>query len=301
VDAGGGRGRGGPAAEPYGLTLVVHHKPTYAVGYSRERELQAGATAPFVDEQLAGRQLHEIVLGDFGDTPDSASIGFWTGRQSLDGLSVAYRDAWESIHPAEPGHTFAADNAPLTRAGEMSLELGRRIDYILVRCGIHGAKPDVIDSRRMFDQEVDGVWGRDHYGVVADLSRPRPSTRRLGLTAQRGPGRLGLEGLRPGPLVDVVDHLHDLLDRRTEHGECRICRLSPATAGTRQFQQVHALLVAATTNLVIRIGVAWNSDPGMPSESTLPRFRHEERLADTKRSRNLDRSLRLVRFIRAAR
>jgi endonuclease/exonuclease/phosphatase family metal-dependent hydrolase len=113
-----------------------------------------------------------IVLGDFDDTPDSPSIRFWTGRQSLDGLSVAYRDAWESIHPAEPGHTFSADNAPQTRAGEMSLELGRRVDYILVRCGIHGPTLDVTDSRRMLDQEVDGVCASDHYGVVADLAIP---------------------------------------------------------------------------------------------------------------------------------
>jgi hypothetical protein len=59
--------------EPYGLTLVVHHKPTYEVGYSRERKLQAGAAARLVEEQLAGRQLHVIVLGDFDDTPDSPS------------------------------------------------------------------------------------------------------------------------------------------------------------------------------------------------------------------------------------
>jgi hypothetical protein len=93
------------------------------------------------------------------------------GRQSLDGLSVAYHDAWESIHSAEPGHTFAADNA-LTRAGEMSLEIGRRIDYILVRCGIPGPTLDVIESRRMFGQEVDGACASDHYGVVADLAVP---------------------------------------------------------------------------------------------------------------------------------
>jgi endonuclease/exonuclease/phosphatase (EEP) superfamily protein YafD len=60
--------------EPYGLTLVVHHKPTYEVGYSRERELQAVAAARFVEEQLAGRQLHVIVLGDFDDTPDSERL-----------------------------------------------------------------------------------------------------------------------------------------------------------------------------------------------------------------------------------
>jgi hypothetical protein len=54
----------------------------------------------------------------------------------------------------------------------MSLELGRRLDYILVRCGIHGPTLDVIDRRRMFDQEVDGVCASDHYGVVADLAVP---------------------------------------------------------------------------------------------------------------------------------
>ena len=51
-----------------------------------------------------------------------------SARQSLDDLSVAYRDAWEAACPGEPGHTFSPTN-PLTRAGEMSLELGRRIDY----------------------------------------------------------------------------------------------------------------------------------------------------------------------------
>ena len=68
-----------------------------------------------------------VALGDFDDTPDSAAMRFWTGRQSLDGVSVAYRDAWEAVHADLPGHTFAADN-PLTCAGEMALELGRRID-----------------------------------------------------------------------------------------------------------------------------------------------------------------------------
>src|SRR5918995_2496185 len=156
---------------PFGLTLFVHHKPTFQLGYARERELQAVACARFVEDQLAGRDLHVVLMGDFDDTPDSSSVRFWTGRQSLEGLSVAYRDAWEAVRPAVAGHTFT----PTTRlvpAGEMSLELGRRIDYVLVRCGAHGPSLDVLDCRRIFDQDVNGVWASDHFGVVADLSVP---------------------------------------------------------------------------------------------------------------------------------
>jgi endonuclease/exonuclease/phosphatase family metal-dependent hydrolase len=156
---------------PFGLTLFVHHKPTFQVGYARERELQAVACARFVEEQLAGRDLHVVLMGDFDDTPDSSSVRFWTGRQSLEGRSVAYRDAWEAVHPADPGHTFSPAN-PLVPAGEMSLELGRRIDYILVRCGVHGPSLQVLDCQRTFDQDLNGIWPSDHFGVVADLAMP---------------------------------------------------------------------------------------------------------------------------------
>jgi endonuclease/exonuclease/phosphatase family metal-dependent hydrolase len=159
------------APPPIGPMFFVHHKPTYEVGYAYERELQAVASARFVEEQLAGRQLHVVLAGDFDDTPDSASIRFWTGKQSLQQTSVAYRDAWEAIHPDDPGHTFTPVN-PLERAGEMSLELGRRIDYVMVRCGIHGPTLDTVDCRLAFDEPVDGVWGSDHFGVIADLAVP---------------------------------------------------------------------------------------------------------------------------------
>jgi endonuclease/exonuclease/phosphatase family metal-dependent hydrolase len=157
--------------EPFGLTLFAHHKPTYQLGYARERELQAVASARFVETQVAGRDLHGVLLGDFDDTPDSASVRFLTGRQSLDQLSVAYRDAWEAAHPGEPGHTFTPSN-PLVRDGEWSQELGRRIDYVLVRCGIRGPSLQIVNCHRIFDQAVDRVWASDHFGVLADLQVP---------------------------------------------------------------------------------------------------------------------------------
>jgi len=46
---------------------------------------------------------HVILAGDFDAAPDSSSIRFWTGRQSLDGISVAYQDAWEAVHPGDAG------------------------------------------------------------------------------------------------------------------------------------------------------------------------------------------------------
>jgi endonuclease/exonuclease/phosphatase family metal-dependent hydrolase len=54
----------------------------------------------------------------------------------------------------------------------MALELGRRIDYILVRCGTHGPTLPVADSRRVVDQPVDGIWASDHFGVLALLQVP---------------------------------------------------------------------------------------------------------------------------------
>jgi hypothetical protein len=94
---------------------------------------------------VAGRNAHVVLLGDFNDTPDSSSVRFWTGRQSLEGLSVAYQDAWEPKGSADAGHTFSPSN-PLVRAGEMPLELGRRIDYIMIRSGIHGPTLAISDS-----------------------------------------------------------------------------------------------------------------------------------------------------------
>jgi endonuclease/exonuclease/phosphatase family metal-dependent hydrolase len=159
------------APPPLGPLLFVHHKPNWQYGYERERELQAVTTARFVEELVADRDLQVVLAGDFDDPPDSASIRFWTGRQSLEGTSVCYEDAWEVAHPGEAGHTFSPRN-PLVTAGEMKLERGRRIDYVLVRCGVHGPRLDVSGCELAFDQPVGGVWASDHFGVVADLKLP---------------------------------------------------------------------------------------------------------------------------------
>lgn len=158
--------------EPFGTVLIVHHKPNWQLNAEVIRERQALATARWIEELVAGRpDLPVVVLGDFDATPESASVRFWTGRQSLDGLSVRYEDAWAAVHPDEPGHTFTPRN-PLVTAGEMKLERGRRIDYVLVRSGVHGPPLDVADCRIAFDQPEGDLWPSDHFGLIAELTRP---------------------------------------------------------------------------------------------------------------------------------
>jgi endonuclease/exonuclease/phosphatase family metal-dependent hydrolase len=126
--------------------------------------------AEFLDEVIAGRDLPVVLAGDLDAEPSSASVRFWSGRQSLHGRSVAFRDAWELAHPATAGHTFANEN-PLMHS-RWGGDLDRRIDYVFVRCHDRGPQLQVVACERMFDEPADGVWGSDHFGVYADLAWP---------------------------------------------------------------------------------------------------------------------------------
>ncbi|WP_188192274.1 endonuclease/exonuclease/phosphatase family protein [Nonomuraea sp. SYSU D8015] len=148
--------------------LFVNHKPSFRLGEERERELQAVAAARLIEEVLDGREWPVVMAGDFDAVPDSASMRFWRGLQSLEGMSVCYRDLWEWAHPGVDGHTFTPVN-PLVTGGNWPLETGRRIDYLLVRCTGNGPSLRLRDCRRIFDRPVRGVWASDHFGVAADL------------------------------------------------------------------------------------------------------------------------------------
>lgn len=83
--------------------------------------------------------------------------------------SIISRDAWEATHPGEAGETFTPRNALVPVA---DWPFGR-IDYILVRCGVHeGPTLRIARCDRWLDQPVEGVWASDHFGVVADLDFP---------------------------------------------------------------------------------------------------------------------------------
>jgi endonuclease/exonuclease/phosphatase family metal-dependent hydrolase len=164
------------APAPFGPLLFANHLPNYQLDFEYERELQTVAAAAAIEEAVRGRDVHVVVAGDLDAIPEAASLRFWRGLQSLGGMSVAYRDAWEHVHPGDPGHRVTPRN-PLLSEGTWPLERGRRIDYLLVRCGGHGHGPtlDIVACSRLFDEPVDGVWASDHFGVIADLTvAPQP-------------------------------------------------------------------------------------------------------------------------------
>lgn len=162
------------APAPYGPVMVVNHTGSWQVDFQVERELQAKAAGELVEGLIRGRRVHVILASDLTDAPESASVRFWTGMQSLHGFSVSYRDAWQRAHPGEEGETYTADN-PILWDWDYPV---RRLDYIMVRCARHGGPTlEIRACERLFTQAVDGVWASDHFGVMADLelpSRPPP-------------------------------------------------------------------------------------------------------------------------------
>ena len=167
------------APDPVGPLLFVNHFPNWQLNFERERELQAVAAARFLEERVGQSNQQVVMVGDLDADPNSASIRFWSGRQSLDGTSVCYRDAWESTHPEDLGHTFTPLN-PLVRDGVVKGMRPfrdwpfRRIDYIFLRFGAHGGLAwDIAACARAFDEPTSGIWASDHFGLVADLAKLR--------------------------------------------------------------------------------------------------------------------------------
>lgn len=158
------------APGPLGSLLFANHVPNWQLNFERERELQAVAAARLIEEIVGERRRHVVLAGDLTADPDAASVRFWTGRPSLESMSVCYRDAWESTHPGDPGHTFTPRN-PLMGDRDWPF---RRLDYVLVRCGEHdGPTLDIAACALAFAEPGGGVWASDHFGVVADLTVPK--------------------------------------------------------------------------------------------------------------------------------
>lgn len=140
------------------LNWKFHHGPV------REAQVQALA-----DQVLASRPpdgFPPILVGDMNAEPDSDEIRFLTGLHSLGGRGVYLHDAWAVAGDrSDPGITWSNRN-PHARA---NLEPDRRIDYVFTGYPRRNGVGLLEECRVVCNDEKDGVWPSDHFGVFAVL------------------------------------------------------------------------------------------------------------------------------------
>ena len=154
-----------------GELLFIGATAAWRLSAESARERQAIAVADLDARHRC--ELPTLIAGDFNAHPDSASIRYLTGRQSLGGRSVCYHDAW-SVAGEGPGYTWTVDNPKAKRgADEIVKQPGYRARFDYVFIGSWDAHPKaharVTSAKLAFDQPVDGMWASDHYGLVVDL------------------------------------------------------------------------------------------------------------------------------------
>jgi endonuclease/exonuclease/phosphatase family metal-dependent hydrolase len=142
---------------------TTHHHYRLDDGMARERQVLA------VDRAIAEiGENPQILCGDFNAVPDADEIRFLCGLTTLGGRRVHYQDAWDRLHPGEPGITWSGDNRhtePLR-----FLDVGRRIDYVFVTSRRKDGRGRIVDCQVVLDnRDADGNCASDHFGVLADV------------------------------------------------------------------------------------------------------------------------------------
>jgi endonuclease/exonuclease/phosphatase family metal-dependent hydrolase len=120
------------------------------------------------------RENPQILAGDFNATPSSDEIRWLTGLTSLNGRRTYYQDAWEILHPGEPGWTWARANPYTDRMHWLRSD--RRLDYIFVTPVRRDRRGTVRSSRVVLDRPAgfgggggEPLYASDHFGVMADV------------------------------------------------------------------------------------------------------------------------------------
>lgn len=103
-------------------------------------------------QQHAG-ETPAVLMGDLNAEPDSRPIRFLTGEETIDGETGTFLDCWTSVHPNDPGYTYA------------SFDPVRRIDYVLAR-----GFPALPSSAQIIGTiPADGTYASDHAGILVEI------------------------------------------------------------------------------------------------------------------------------------
>lgn len=151
-------------AGPRGRVQVFCTHLNWRFDHSHVRQLQVKALADFVAETRP-REFPPVVCGDFNAEPTSDEIRMLTGRAATPVRGLVFHDAWD-FAGAGDGHTIDTRVNPFAAAG---LTPSRRIDYVFTGWPKRGGAGAVLNAELLGHEAVGGVFGSDHYGVVADL------------------------------------------------------------------------------------------------------------------------------------
>jgi len=156
---------------PFGPVGMTTTHLNWKLHHGWVREQQVVAVCEFARRPRPREASPPILVGDFNAEPDSSEIRYVMGLHALRGHSVHFRDAWSYGGEGERstrklrGVTWSNDN---TYAGK-ALEPDRRLDYIFVGPPQPNGVGVIERCRVVCNDERDGVWPSDHFGVYAEL------------------------------------------------------------------------------------------------------------------------------------
>jgi endonuclease/exonuclease/phosphatase family metal-dependent hydrolase len=154
---------------PFGPVCFSTTHLNWKLHHGMIRERQVVALGEMVLKRRPRNGFPPIVVGDFNAEPDSSEIRYMSGFHAIDGNSVQFYDAWRVAGDGGPGYTWSNRNA----YASIALEPERRIDYIFVgypvRLGDAYGLGHIERCMVVCDDERDGVWPSDHFGVYAEL------------------------------------------------------------------------------------------------------------------------------------
>ncbi|MCA9793036.1 MAG: endonuclease/exonuclease/phosphatase family protein [Candidatus Eremiobacteraeota bacterium] len=163
----GGRNCGYVTAEVEGprgpLRLYTTHL-SYKPEESDIRQLQVTHLARALAARPA-QAMPAILAGDFNAVPESDEIRMLTGKRQVPVPGYAYYDAWEVVHPTDPGFTWERTN-PYTHA---ALEPDRRLDYVFAGRPRPDGAGHAVAATRFGTEPIGEVYPSDHYGVLVEL------------------------------------------------------------------------------------------------------------------------------------
>lgn len=162
---------------PHGALGLTSTHLNWKLHHGWVREKQVVALAAFARARRPGLDLPPVIAGDLNAEPDSVEIRYLTGLQSLEGRSALFYDAWRLGGDGGPGFTWSNRNP----YAQIAIEPERRIDYILAGYPQESGIGRIESCRVVCNDEVDGVWPTDHFGVFAELrTEPIPGLMRRG-------------------------------------------------------------------------------------------------------------------------